>query len=516
MTFMSLSKLFRLRFKFILCLTFVSAFVTGAAAQINEGETGVPLPKTSITKPNIVFIFADDLGFGDIGVFGAKDVKTPNIDSMATNGMMFPQFYSISPVCTPARAGLLTGRYPIRMGIHHVFFPGSYKGLPEEELTIAEILKAEGYATAIFGKWHLGHRPDYLPLNHGFDEFFGIPYSNDMAPLPMMSGNDFIADSVDQTQLTRDLTDKAIDFIERKKGEPFFLYIPHPMPHVPLYRSERFEGVSARGLYGDVIEELDASVGDIITALKEAGILNNTLLVFTSDNGPWILMGKDGGSSGPLRNGKGTTFEGGMRVPALMMYPDMIRPGRQYDGPATLLDFLPTFVELAGAKLPHDLVVDGHSLIPVFKDDKALEEPERPIAYYSHGRLEAFRMGDWKLKRAYDGQNNPVPSFLRPFMKGEAALGTHDKMLFNLEEDIGETRNLAKKHPEKIEELEAAIKKFEAALGETRPSITPVALGLSPAFNVLFGAVFKFALMVLSGLIFVIAIAAFWLGRKTA
>lgn len=466
-------------------------------------------------QPNIVFVFTDDLGYGDIGAFGATDIDTPNIDEIAKRGALFSEFYSASPVCTPSRAALLTGRYPIRMGIHHVFFPGSFRGMPEDEITIAEILKEAGYATAVVGKWHLGHHEQYLPLNQGFDEFFGIPYSNDMAPLPLIQDNAYIEENVDQVTLTKRLTERATDFIDRHAGEPFFLYVPYPMPHVPLYRSDAFVGVSDRGVYGDVIQELDAGVGDIMRALDRNGITQNTLLVFTSDNGPWILMGKEGGSPAPLRNGKGTTFEGGIRVPTVAMYPDVIAPGQVVDAPASMLDWLPTLTSLAGASLPTDRQIDGIDLTLALIGDAEALNSQRPLAFYSHGKLEAIRVGDWKLKRPYTAEGNPVPGPLRLFLGGEIGLKPHDALLFNLSDDPGEQKNLAEKHPEKLVELESAMLAMEENMGVLPQSITPLETSMSPAVGVLISAAAKLGLIILAVLAVILGLFSFWFGKRS-
>lgn len=476
-----------------------------------DGETQ-DAADISAPLPNIVIIFADDLGYGDIGAFGADDIDTPHIDSLAKNGAKFTQFYSASPVCTPSRAGLLTGRYPIRMGIHHVFFPGSYEGMPEDEITIAELLGPAGYTTGIVGKWHLGHHERFLPLNQGFDEFFGTPYSNDMKPLPYMRGNAYVEAKVGQVQMTRRLTEEAIDFIDRHAAAPFFLYLSHPMPHVPIFRSETFEGGSDRGAYGDVIEELDWSVGAVLAALEQRGLTQNTLVVFTSDNGPWLFVGEHSGSAGPLRNGKGTTFEGGMRVPTLAQWPNQIPAGQTIETPASMLDWLPTLAGLAGIRLPTDRAIDGQDLSGLWPPDKIAAD-ERLFAYYSHGHLEAVRIGDWKLKRPFDADNIPVPGIVRVFLKGEMGLGSHGTLLFNLSEDPREQKNLAKTHPDKVAELEAALAQFEAELGEMPPSITVVDMAPSPASGVMIGAVVKLVLIVFISAIVVFSALFFWTGR---
>lgn len=464
--------------------------------------------------PNIVFIFTDDLGYGDIGVFGATDIETPNIDRVAELGVLFPEFYSASPVCTPSRAALLTGRYPIRMGIHHVFMESSYRGMPQSEITIAEMLKEAGYATAIVGKWHLGHQPQYLPTKQGFDEFFGIPYSNDMSPLPLMQNEQYIEHTIDQSELTGLLTSYAVDFIDRHADQPFFLYMPHPMPHVPLYRSAEFEGVSERGLYGDVIEELDASVGEIMAALERNGVSQKTLLVFTSDNGPWIVMQEEGGSAAPLRNGKGTTFEGGMRVPTVAMLPDLIPAGTKHAGPASMLDWLPSISALAQIPLPEDRAIDGIDLSQSLMGDNASADADRPIAYYSHGRLEALRVGDWKLKRPYLAEGNPIPAIMRPFLDGEVALAPHDTLLFNLKDDPSERDDVSGGNPDKVAELEAMMVAFEANIGDTPANITPIDLTISPAVGVVVSAAAKLALIMVALLTLITAMLAFWAGRK--
>lgn len=492
----------------------VLAFAFLALTKAALGQELVVEQPQAHQPPNVVFIFTDDLGYGDIGAFGATDIATPNIDRVAERGVLFPEFYSASPVCTPSRAALLTGRYPIRMGIHHVFMESSYRGMPQSEITIAETLKEAGYATAIVGKWHLGHQPQYLPTNQGFDEFFGIPYSNDMSPLPLMQNEQYIEHAIDQTELTGRLTTYAVDFIDRHSGEPFFLYMPHPMPHVPLFRSPQFEGVSDRGLYGDVIEELDASVGEIMAALERNDISQNTLLVFTSDNGPWIVMQDEGGSAGPLRNGKGTTFEGGMRVPTVAMLPNLIPAGSEYTAPASMLDWLPTISAFAKVALPQDRVIDGVDLSQSLTAGNTPQESDRPFAYYSHGRLEALRVGDWKLKRPYLAEGNPIPAIMRPFLDGEVALAPHETLLFNLKDDQAEQYDLSGRHPDKVEELEAMMVAFKTRIGDTPENITPIDLTMSPAVGVVISAAAKLGLILVALLTLATALLAFWAGRK--
>ena len=417
------------------------------------------------SRPNIIFIFTDDLGYGDIESFGAAKIKTPSIDRMGRDGMKFAEFYSASPVCSPSRAGLLTGRYPIRMGINFVFFPESYGGLPPGEVTIAEVLRDAGYTTGIVGKWHLGHREKYLPLQQGFDEFFGVPYSNGMGGFYYIRGNDVIYENIDQRFLTRTFTRESIAFIEKhsKDKKPFFLYLAHSMPHVPLYVSPDFEGKSKGGLYGDVIEELDWSVGQILDKIKALGIEEKTLVIFSSDNGPWLFMGSHGGSAGILRDGKATTFEGGMRVPTLACWKGKIKPGSIVDDLATMMDWFPTFTTLSGGKLPAGVQIDGKDITQVLAGTGT--RAGQDLVYYNFGKIEAYRSGDWKLKLPLDCFGyGPV---LFPLSVIHPGIPTpHDSLLFNLKEDPSEKNNLTDQYPEKVRELKAKIEKFETELGE--------------------------------------------------
>lgn len=478
-----------------------------ATAQQSEQEFVQP-----DTRTNIVFIFVDDLGYGDIGVFGADDVSTPNIDSIAENGAMFTQFYSASPVCSPSRAGLLTGRNPIRMGIHEAFFPSSYQGMAQSEVTIAESLQTAGYVSALIGKWHLGHHREFLPLQQGFDEFFGIAYSNDMSPLPLLRGNDVIAPDIDQSQLTKTLTQEANDFIERNKEAPFFLLLAHPMPHVPLYASSDFEGVSRRGLYGDVVEELDWSVGEVLSTLERHGLTDNTLVVFSSDNGPWLLMDDEGGSNGGLRDGKGTTFEGGVRVPTLAQLPGTIAQGREIDAPLSMLDWFPTFNRLAGVETNQSHVIDGQNILPLLTDQTVVAD-ERVFAFYAHGKLEAIRVGDWKFKRAFDASALGVPGPLRFILGKRFGFESHGPLLFNLADDPHEKKNLFRENPGQAEKMQAALELFESDMGEVPATITEINLGMSPAIGVMIGAIFRFAMLTVLGILLTVAFLFFVLGR---
>lgn len=406
-------------------------------------------------KPNFVVIMADDLGYGDIGTFGATDIRTPNIDKLAENGLKFTSFYSTSPVCSPSRFGLLTGRYPRRQGIDGVFFPESFNGIPKEELTLAEALKTKGYSTGIVGKWHLGHHREFLPLQNGFDEYFGIPYSNDMQGTVYLRGNDVVQYNIDQKYTTKTYTEEATKFIDKHKKEPFFLYLPHTMPHLPLYASPAFEGKSKRGLYGDVIEELDWSVGQVIESLKKNGLTENTLVIFTSDNGPWTIFDIEGGSAGKLRNGKGTTFEGGQRVPTIFSFPSKIKAGSVYNDLALHLDVFPTILKLAGyqAALPNP--IDGEDVSSILTANGKRKGDE--FIYYSNGKIEAFRKGDWKIRLAQPASKN--------YLNGETIPAT-EALLFNLKEDVSETKNLYQTNPEKVTELLAALDKKSKTIGQ--------------------------------------------------
>ncbi|WP_289030524.1 sulfatase [uncultured Algoriphagus sp.] len=424
----------------------------------NQKE-GTP-PPDSESYPNIVFIFTDDLGYGDLGCFGATDIQTPNIDRIASEGIKFTSFLSASPVCSPSRAGLLTGRMPQRMGINAVFFPESLTGMAPEEITFAEILKEKGYQTAAVGKWHLGHMEKYLPLNQGFDSYYGIPYSNDMASVVYLKDNEIDSISVNQRFTTKTYTQKSLEFIDQAAGKTFLLYLAHNMPHVPIYASPEFEGSSDRGLYGDVIQEIDWSVGEILKKLEEKDLLENTMIVFSSDNGPWLVMEDHGGSAGPLREGKQYTFEGGVRVPTVAMWKGKIDPGQVYEDLATQMDWFPTFCKLVGAEIPQDRAIDGKDLSAVLFENGMREGDE--FIYYMLSDPRGFRQGDWKIKRPFEGY---VGS------RGMKAVAAHDTLLFNLKTDPGETTNLAKENPEKLAQMMRAMDLAVKQLGPLPPSL---------------------------------------------
>lgn len=411
-------------------------------------------------KPNIVYIFADDLGYGDLSCYVAKDINTPNIDQIAKQGIKFTEFYSASSVCSPSRAALLTGRYPQRMGINTVFFPESFTGIPDTEITIPEILKEKGYATGIVGKWHLGHHYQYLPLQQGFDEYFGIPYSNDMESVVYMRGNEVESYKVKQQYITKTYTKEAQKFITKNKDNSFFLYIAHSMPHVPLYASEEFIGTSKRGLYGDVVQELDWSVGQILKSLREHGILENTLIVFSSDNGPWLAMKEDGGSAGDLREGKTFTFDGGMKVPTVAMWKNRIPQGIINTEVASQMDWFPTIANITGSSIPKGLVIDGLDISKVLTNKGNRKNSD--LLFLDGKQLQGYRSGQWKVKLPYKGfRGNKWKQFVK----------AHDTLLFNLNTDPGEKNNLFEKYPEKAKEiLKEMIEKYQD-MGKLPPSL---------------------------------------------
>ncbi len=423
--------------------------------------------------PNIVMILADDLGYGDLGCYGHPTIRTPNLDRMASEGLRFTDFYSAAEVCTPSRAALMTGRYPIRSGMCHdkyrVLRNNSTGGLPREEITLPELLKARGYITGMVGKWHLGHLPEHLPPHHGFDSYLGLPFSNDMMPAldapagrqkffvennaywrtPLIRGTEVIEAQPDQRQLTRRYTEEAVEFIREKKRSPFFLYLAHTFPHVPLFASDRFRGRGPAGLYGDVIAELDWSVGQVLDTLREEGLAKNTLVIFSSDNGPWLIFDHHGGSAGPLREGKGSTWEGGMRVPGIAWWPGRIRPGIQHEM-ATMMDIFPTCAHLAGARLP-DRPLDGVDVAPLLLGTGTVKRDA--FIYYRGTTPCAARLGPWKahfITRSAYGADKPEP---------------HDPpLLFHLGEDPGEKWDRAAAHPDVVAQITEAMARHRAGV----------------------------------------------------
>jgi len=424
-----------------------------------------PIVSKAEKPTNFIIIYLDDVGFGDIELTGAIGYSTPNLDKMAGSGIFFSHYYSPQAVCSASRAGLLTGCYPNRVGFHGALDHTAKTGINADEETIAEVLKKKGYSTAAFGKWHLGHYKQFLPTHNGFDEYFGIPYSNDMwpnhpnnknyyPPLPLIEGDEVAETNPDQSKFTTEFTERTISFIKRNKENPFFVYLAHPMAHVPLFVSDKFKGKSEQGLYGDVMMEIDWSVGQIMNTLKELKLEENTLLIFTSDNGPWINYGNHAGSTGGLREGKGTTFEGGQRVPCLMMWKGVITPGTVNNNLISGIDILPTIAEIAGAPLP-EKKIDGVNILSLLKGEQ-VEPPRKSFYYYYRiNNLEAVQDGQWKLVfphkgRTYEGfepGKDGMPGLVNE--KSEIKAG-----LYDLRRDPGERYNVMEFYPEIVVKLE--------------------------------------------------------------
>ena len=473
-----------MRYLSLSVLTLLGTFVLGS------GERSLAEAAEAERLPNVVVIFIDDMGYGDIGPFGATGYATPNLDRMAGEGMKFTDFEVSSAVCSASRAALMTGCYHRRVGIAGALGPRATHGISSGEMTLAEICKQKGYATACFGKWHLGHHPKFLPLAHGFDEYFGLPYSNDMWPwhpglvdlpaavakrkrgypeLPLIEGNrvvDAEVTAADQAQLTTWYTEHAVSFIERNKDRPFFLYVPHSMVHVPLFVSDKFKGKSQRGLFGDVVMEVDWSVGQILGAIARYGLDENTLVIFTSDNGPWLSYGDHAGSAGPLREGKGTMFEGGYREPTLMRWPGKIPAGTVCDELASTIDILPTVAALIGAELPA-YPIDGKDIRPLWSGDPAIRSPHEVFyCYYGGGELQAVRDRRWKLHLPHKYRTlagRPGGSGGRPVPYSKAAIGL---ALFDLKNDVGETTDVAAEHADVVERLQGFAEQARGDLGD--------------------------------------------------
>ncbi len=431
--------------------------------------------------PNFVIIFIDDMGYADIGPFGAEGYSTPNIDRMAREGRIFTDFYVTQAVCSASRAGLMTGCYNPRIGIFGALAHRANHGINPKEMTLAEVVKQKQYATAVFGKWHLGHHPKFLPLNHGFDEYFGLPYSNDMWPfhptagkhfpdLPLIEGNRVVDPQVtpeEQDMLTTWYTERAVRFIEKNADKPFLLYLPHSMVHVPLHVSDKFRGRSARGLFGDVVMEVDWSVGQILDTIRRLKLDKHTMVIFTADNGPWLSYGDHAGSAKPLREGKGTMFDGGCREPTVMWWPGKIPAGSVCREPAMTIDILPTIAHLVGAKLP-DHKIDGKNIWPLIAGEPGAKSPHEALFFYWGRELQAVRMGKWKLHfphkyRTLGGR--PGGTGGKPVPYEQAKIGLS---LFDLENDIGETTNVADQHPDIVARIEKLADQMRAALGDSR------------------------------------------------
>lgn len=445
----------------------ISAMLAGAA--------GLLLPAALCdarhdSRPNVIVIFADDLGYGDLGCYGHPIIKTPNIDRMASEGVRMTQFYSGAAVSTPSRASLLTGRYPVRTGMYgdewSVLFPDTPGGLPTDEITFSQLVSEAGYNTACIGKWHLGMDEPHLPRNFGFDYWFGVPFANNFRPLPLVEDSEnghyeVLSENADQTILTRQYTEKIKDYIARHKDEPFMLYYASHVPHVPLFASEKFAGKSRRGQYGDVLEELDWSVGEILKTLEKYGIDDNTMVVFTSDNGPWLSMRHRSGSSGLLRGGKGAAWEGGFRVPAIFRWPDVIPQGTTCYNVGSVMDLFTTIVNMCGGKVPEDRPVDAVDLRPMLEDPHNVVRKD--FAYWCGSQLRAVRHGNWKLVyKPYDTW------YIEQGLEYD-----EDKtspLLFNIEQDPSENLDLSEKRPEIMEMM---LELMEKAIADTdiRPSV---------------------------------------------
>jgi len=450
-------------------------------------STGVYSQKSTNPTPNIVLIFLDDMGNGDLSLTGATNYTTPSIDKMGMEGIRFTNFLSAQAVCSASRAGLLTGCYPNRIGFSGALFPNSPIGINSSEVTLAELVKQKGYATAIVGKWHLGDSREFLPLQHGFDEYFGLPYSNDMwpvdyagkpatdarkerfPPLFIIDGNEKkipVETLEDQALLTQKFTRRAVDFISRNKKKPFFLYLAHNMPHVPINASAQFKGKSKQGLYGDVMMEIDWSVGEVLKAIHDNGLDNNTLVIFTSDNGPWMNYGNHAGSTGGLREAKGSSFEGGMRVPCLIRWKGTIQPGLISNSLSSTIDIFPTIAELLQLELPKHKI-DGISLAPVIKGDVSATPRNEFYYYYRKNNLEAVRLDQWKLVLPHPGRTHenyePGKDGFPGVLNENFPFG---KALYDLRRDPGERYDVKTEYPDIVKQLEALAEKAREDLGD--------------------------------------------------
>ena len=471
-----------------------SAWVLVLSGLAVSATAAAPASRPAGGPPNVVVIFIDDMAYADIGPFGAKaqGIETPNLDRMAREGIKFTRFYVAQPVCSASRAALMTGCYPNRVGIHGALGPQARHGINASEMTMAELFKQRGYATGMVGKWHLGSLPQFLPIRHGFDEYLGLPYSNDMWPhhpdlqkldpavrkrrqgypdLPLIDGDKVVkvpVEAADQEQLTTLYTERAVSFIEKNRARPFFLYVAHSMTHVPLFVSAKFKGKSPRGLFGDVVMEIDWSVGEILAALKRTGVDEKTLVIFTSDNGPWLSYGDHAGSAGPLREGKGSCWEGGVREPFLARWPGVIPAGVVSHEPAMTIDLLPTFARLIGAELPKHKI-DGLDIWPLLSGDPQAKNPhEAYYFYYENNQLQAVTSGRWKLQlphtyRTMQGQAPGAGGLPGKYVN----IKIERSQLFDLETDVSETKDVAAQHPDVVARLEALAEKMRADLGDS-------------------------------------------------
>ena len=464
---------------FAVCLTAACSLAVCGGGPVEGAER----------PPNVVVIFIDDMGYADIGPFGAEGYDTPHLDRMAREGRRFTDFYVTQAVCSASRAGLMTGCYNVRVSILGALGPKSKTGIHADEVTLAEICKQKGYATACYGKWHLGHHRQFLPMQHGFDDYFGLPYSNDMWPyhpnvlqlpmekrlqrwphLPLIDKNEVVNPQVtgkDQEQLTTQYTERAVQFIEQHREEPFFVYVPHSMVHVPLYVSSKFKGRSKRGLFGDVVMEVDWSVGQILEALRKHKLEQNTLVIFTADNGPWLSYGRHAGSAGPLREGKGTMFDGGCREPTIMWWPGQIPAGTSTSQPAMTIDILPTVAQLIGARLPKH-TIDGRDIWPLMSGAQGARSPHEAYYFYYGRELQAVRMGRWKMHfphgyRTLAGQTGRDDGLPIPYRQARI-----ERALFDLQSDPGETTDVAAEHPDIVRRIEQLAEQKRRELGDSR------------------------------------------------
>lgn len=442
-------------------------FLTGlvgsaaAAAILRSAQAAAPI------RPNIVLIYIDDMGYGDIGPFGSTKNRTPNLDRMAREGMKLTSFYA-APVCSVSRAQVITGCYGQRVSIPGVFFPGGPNGINAEEHTVAELLRDAGYATMCVGKWHLGDQPPFLPIHHGFDHYLGLPYSNDMikrakdtgTPVVPLVRDDKVVELLDaagQDELVKRYTEEAVRFVSEPRDKPFFLYLPHSAVHVPLHPGAAFRGKSGNGTYGDWVEEVDWSVGQVLDRLRELKLAENTLVIFTSDNGPWLTQGANGGEAGPLRGGKGSTWEGGVREPTVAWWPGRIAAGSTCDAVAANIDLLPTFVGLGGGTVPTDRKIDGADIAPLLLG-QSKTSPREAQYYYNGYALQAVRQGPWKLAVAN-----------QPDAAGPVSASMDKPRLYNLDTDIGERTDVAAEHPEVVARLKPLAAAMAASLGNGKP-----------------------------------------------
>ena len=427
-------------------------------------------------KPNIVIIFCDDMGYGDLGCYGAQGWKTPKIDSIAQNGVKFTDFYVAQPVCSASRTALLTGCYPNRLGISGALSQRSKNGIHQDETTLAEICKSQGYATAMYGKWHLGYQKKFLPVHHGFDDYFGFPYSNDMWPsgpvrfvksyplLPLIEDDDIVARVRDQTWMTTWITERSVEFIKQSKQKPFFLYLAHPQPHVPLYTSPTHTGSSRQGKYGDVMHEIDWSTGEVLEALKKTGVIDNTLVIFTSDNGPWMVYGNHAGGVGPLRGCKGNCWDGGVRVPCVMQWPARLKPGSVVKTPMMTIDVLPTIANLIGAPLPQKKI-DGKDAWKVIAGEQDQPVQEAYYFFYRRNSLEAMRMGRWKLQFPHQWRDSKT-SPANDGHAGKYVTQECELELYDLESDPGESKDVSSVYPEIVKKMQALADLKREELGD--------------------------------------------------